>query len=291
MRRDIAPILALLVVFLTGILGYRIVFSSETTDVVVLSVEGDVRRSDAAGATRLAIPGESLIEADRLFVPDGGSAALGFGADSIVRVQSSSSIRILEVDRSGVKMELEEGRLVARVREGSPALAISNAGRTFRASNASFSAGVTQDGVLLVAAEQGSLVVDGIPEHVQLVEGMELSLAPGKPALERELAETLLLSVSWPEAPDRPLATPLLGQTVPFGLVRLMSGGAIQERRADETGAFSFPLDLLVGEGVVEVQVVDPLGRSARESWRYTIVPPPPAVRGASVDWGGSLGP
>ncbi len=291
MRRDIAPILALLIVFLTGVLGYRIVFSSDTSQVVVLSVEGEVRHSDAAGISRPAIPGENLVEADRLVVADGATAALGFGTDSIVRVQSSSSIRILEVDRTGVKMELEEGRLVARVREGSPTLAISNVGRTFQAENAEFSAGVSPDGVLLVATHSGQVVLGGISEHSQLSAGMELSLAPGKPALERELAETLLLSVSWPELADRPVAAPLHGQTVPFGLVRLMAPGSVLELRADETGAFSFPLDLQVGEGSLEVQVVDPLGRTARESWRYTIVPPPPAVRGASVDWGGSLGP
>jgi hypothetical protein len=277
-RKDLAPLLVLVALLVAGFVGYRVLFGTETAFVLV-EASGDVRRTDALGGSAVVAAGEALDARDRLVAGEGGRAVLGLGDETRVTLEASSSVKVLGVDATGVRLELEGGRVQATVRPGAGAVGIVAGGREVTARDADFTAARDADGTLGIAAERGALSVQGV-EGISSIRAGERLVAPaeGDP-LVSPAAEALLLYVADPAATRvRAETAAVSGRTQPGARVRVRGAGAWQEVRADERGEWTATVALAEGENAVQVEAVDVFGNVAQSSVTLTRDTRPPAV-------------
>ena len=277
-----------MLVLIAGYTGYVWMFESDETPVLrVVDATGSVTWVSAAGERGEAAVGLSLQARDTLAVGDGGRAVLGVGDDARLTLSSSSSIRVLDVDRSGVRVELEEGRVQARVRPGSPSIGVSNRGRSISATDAVFDVAVDAEGALAAQTVEGEVAVQGFDEITSLPAGDRLRALPGEPAVVAMAPEELLLELAWPEEGVTREAEVLIeGRTDPYAEVRVGREGSWTRARAGPDGRFRVSQTLVEGENPLEVEVRDAMGDVVEA--RHTVVrdsTAPTATR-AEVLWG-----
>ncbi len=288
MREQIQTLLAALLVLIAGFVGYTLLFSgSDEIGLSVVTTTGAVVRTDEDGLQQDAAPGMRLLPKDELRVGEQGSAELAVDEQTRMTLSSASSIRVVGVDAGGVRIELEEGRVTARVRPESPALSITSRGRGVSATDADFDVVTGADGALGVESSRGELSLQGFEDVASLSEGSRLSVAPGLPAQAAPIPASLLLEVAWPEqVVTRDAEVALRGQTSPYAAVTLL--GADRKAttiRAGSDGRFSASLPLQEGDNPVEVVVEDVMGNRERATWEIQRDTEAPSVN-TEVLWG-----
>jgi len=293
MREQLQTLLAATLVLIAGFVGYTWLFDdAQDVGLSVISATGEVRRFDGEGRAEDAEVGMRLRPDDELTVGANSAAELAVDAQTRVSLDAQSSIRVVGVDASGVRIELEEGRVSARVRpERTPAdaatVSITSRGREVSAADADFTVVAGDDGSLGVESSRGSVALQGFDDVVSLAEGSRLAAAPGQQAQTTPIPAALLLEVSWPEQElTRASQVPLQGITTPFAMVTLRGAGAHSTRvRAGEDGRFTVSLPLEEGENPIEVAVQDVMGNRTQETHALTRDTEAPAVN-TEVDWG-----
>ena len=288
MREQVRPLLAALRVLIAGFFSYNLIFSDDNTVTLsVLSTTGEVTRTDGVGQQGPAQVGMLLQPHDELSVGANGSAELAVDEQTTMTLSSASAIRVVGVDASGVRIELEEGRVSARVRPGSPTLSITNRGRGVTASDAEFSVAASPDGVLGVESARGNLALKGFGPAEALPEGSRLSIAPGQEAQTMPIPQALLLEVAWPkQTTTRDGEVLVEGRTSPYAAISLTGPGApAAQIRAGSDGHFSTSLPLQEGNNPVEVSVEDVMGNKERATWEVTRDTEAPSVN-TEVLWG-----
>lgn len=264
MTKELQALVVLLLILGVAWFGYGRIFGDDGGNgLVVAAVEGTVRRVDNFGAEVAAEPGLELRPKDRIVAGAGGRAVLALGPDSRVTLEENSALRVLAADQSGVKLELEGGRVQAKIRPGSGPVGISSEGTSVTAEDADFTLVRRDDGTLGIVAERGVLGVGGIPGTEGLAAGQRLVAAPGGTALVSPVSEDLLLTVAWPPAArTRDDATEVRGHTEPNAAVRLGVDGAWVEVKADATGDFVTRVPLTEGSNEIRVEATSVLGSS-----------------------------
>jgi hypothetical protein len=290
MRNHLPVLAAAAAVLVVGWLAYFLLFDrSGAPAIVVLEASGGVTRANpSAGAAPLAA-GDELLVRDRIQVGADGGALLGVGAETRLRLEPDSVIEVLSVDEDGVRVELEDGRVQARVRPGSPQLAVSSQGRLLRAADADFTVGADREAeVLAVAVERGQVGVEGAPGGTQALEaGSTATLMPGALPILQQSDAALLLDVRWPTAQTRAATITLEGRTAPRARVRVTGGAAPAEGLADAEGRFTVGVPLREGDNALEVTARDSLGRDVAVDGRAHRDTRAPAARSVDVSWGG----
>ena len=268
MSEHLQIVAAVLAVLVVGLIGYGIVFrDDQDLALVVTEVSGAVVRTTPEGQEDAATPGMALAAQELLTVGEGGRALLsaGDGEDTQLTLESRSSIRVLEVNRSSVRVELEGGQVSARVRLGSPTLSIQSESRTIRAQDADFSVALGEGGVLSVEASRGAVDLSGFgaADATPLQASQRLTALPGAAPVVGTVPEVLLRSVLWPKrAVVREDEVTLEGEATPYATVMLSREGlAPRQVRADERGHFQGTLPLQEGENRVRVEIWDAFGR------------------------------
>lgn len=280
MREQVQTLLAAMLVLIGGFVGYSLLFSDgDEIGLSVVSTSGDVVRTDSDGQREDAAAGMRLLPRDELTVGAQGAAELAVDEQTRMTLSSSSSIRVVGVDAGGVRIELEEGRVTARVRPESPTLSITSRGRGVSATDADFDVVAGVDGSLGVEGRRGELALQGFEEVTSLPEGFRLSAAPGLSPQTAPIPAALLLEVAWPEQTvTRDSTVTLQGQTSPYAAVSLIHAGQQPATiRAGADGRFSTALPLQEGDNAVEVMVEDVMGNRERATWeiqRDTEAPP-----------------
>ncbi|MDG1482125.1 MAG: FecR domain-containing protein [Myxococcota bacterium] len=288
MREQIQTLLAAMLVLIAGLVGYTLLFSdSDEIGLSVVSTSGVVVRTDKDGLQESATPGMRLLPKDELTVGAQGAAELAVDEQTRMTLSSASSIRVVGVDAGGVRIELEEGRVTARVRPESPALSITSRGRGVSATDAEFDVVAGADGALGVEGRRGELSLQGFDDVSSLPEGTRLSVAPGLPAQAAPIPASLLLEVAWPEhTVTRDAAVALQGQTSPYASVSLLSADQQPTTiRAGADGRFSTALPLQEGDNTIEVMVEDVMGNRERATWEIQRDTEAPSVN-TEVLWG-----
>ncbi|MES2641204.1 MAG: FecR domain-containing protein [Myxococcota bacterium] len=272
MSKELQALLVLLLILGVAWLGYGRLFGDDGGErLVVAAIEGTVRRVDGFGAEIPAEAGLALKPRDRIVAGVGGRAVLALGPDSRVTIEESSAVRVLAADQSGVKLELEGGRVQATIRPGSGRLGISSEGTSVVADDADFTVVRGDDGTLGVVADRGQVGIEGIPGTERLSAGERLVAARGGTALVAPASEELLLKVAWPTAArTRDEATEVRGHTEPNAYVRLGWDGAWVEVKADAAGDFVARVPLAEGSNEIRVEARSVLGTSIAAS--HTVV-------------------
>ena len=285
MRQQLPVLLAILLALVLGWAGYRYVFEEGlTTELRVVEAVGEVSRVDEAGHTEAAEAGEVLNARDRVVVGSQGHAVVQVGEGTGLTLGAATSIRVLGIESSGVRIELEEGRVQARVRPGSPLLGLSNRGRGVEARDAEFTMAIEADGGLLVQSERGSLDLQGLGEVAILDEGQRLRAPPDKDPLLAPIPKELLLQVQWPErGTTREEDVELSGHTEPYARVVLSGAAGEKALRAGPDGRFSGRLPLEEGDNSLLVQVQDGLGGEVEDKGTMSRDSKPPSVTSAEV--------
>ncbi|MDP2306638.1 MAG: FecR domain-containing protein [Pseudomonadota bacterium] len=264
MSKEIQALALLLLILGVAWLGYVRLFGGGGGErLVIAAVEGTVRRVDGYGAEIAAEPGLALQPRDRIVAGAGGRAVLALGPDSRVTIEEESAVRVLAADASGVKLELEGGRVQATIRPGAGPVGISSEGTSLIADDADFTVVRGEDGTLGVIAERGQVGIEGLPGTERLSAGERLVAARGGTALVAPVSEELLLKVAWPNAArTREETTEVRGHTEPNARVRLGRAGAWVEVKADPTGDFVTRVRLAEGANEIHVEATSVLGTS-----------------------------
>ncbi|MCB9663534.1 MAG: FecR domain-containing protein [Alphaproteobacteria bacterium] len=252
---------------------------------VVEEVQGDVRRVREGDEIHAQL-GMHLRPGDRVSTGPGGRATLTRGGSSSLRLSEGTSVELSGIDDGVIELQLQRGRLRARVRPDGGALRVANAERSVLATSATFDAAVDADGVLTVEAQEGELAVSGLTDVARLQPGQRLvAFADGSSAVE-PIPTQLLLEVPWPDPSPAELVT-VVGRTAAGVEVRLKTSRGEVQGRADARGGFSLEVPLEPGDNQVELIVTDALDRQHRQVG--TLVRTPgraPNIRDIHVDYG-----
>lgn len=289
MRQAVPVLLALLVVSLLGLVGYRWLFAPPArVELELIEARGEVTRLASDGQRAELRPGEGVRPGELVAVGADGAAVLGLGADVRLELPAASAMRVVDVEEAGVRVELEQGRVRARVRAGGGQVSVSNRGRAASANDADFTVAVDEEGLLAIVAERGELRVEGVEGAASsLPAQMLLTSLPGRPGVVEALDAGLRLLVRWPEPLRLRLAELALdGQTGPYLQVTVEVGDQSARVRSNGEGAFRVPLRLALGENPVTVRVRDALGNQREDQRVLVREPAAPSILGTEVQWG-----
>ena len=126
-------------VIVAAVLGYRALFGERPAhDLMVVSAERAALESKAYGSSTALQPGQVLGVSDVVRTASNGRAALQYGDGAQLMLAESTSLRVVAVDSTGVEIDVDEGEVTARVRQGAPPLNVTSQSRTIRATNADF---------------------------------------------------------------------------------------------------------------------------------------------------------
>lgn len=289
MRQGLQLLIVLVVVLVGGVVGYSLIFSEdERPSLRLVEASGTVLRTGPGGQVQPLGVGDELVARDGVQVGEGSTAVLGLGDETRLELHSASSMRVVDVDASGVRVELESGRVSARVRPGGGQVGVSSRGRAVYGSDADFTVAVEDDGLFVTQAERGSLRtegMEGLPETVSA--GMLLSALPGRDAVLGAVPEALKLVVSWPDPLRVRLPQLVLeGQTGPYVQVSVGDGEQWTRIRSGSEGSFRVPLELDLGANGVVVQVRDALGNQREDERVIERERTAPSILGSEVQWG-----
>ncbi len=287
MNENLRIVLAVLTILVLGLLGYKLMFPSEdAVPLLVQAVEGSVQHVDEKGERATVSPGLILERASRIETKADGRAFLALGQGSTLTVDQSSSVRILDVTREGVRIELDNGSVEATVRPERGSLGIVHSDREVVGRDGSFAVGVNAGGNMAVETHDGMVEIRGVESVAELQQGERLLLLSDGTPKVAAIPESLLLEVAWPEsARTRHAEVAVRGLTDPGAEVRVGAAGRWTTVVADATGRFEAAIPLEEGENPLQVVSRDPLGRTSEESKLVTRDSEPPSSASFEVQY------
>ena len=274
-------------VVVLAVLGYRYVFGEPPALelMVVSSHEAQIVRQGTGDQSALAL-GRLVGVGDVVSTGNGGAAALQYGNGAQLMMAEFTALKVLEANALGVHVELDQGVVTARIRAGAPPLNISNRGRFIGATDADFSVMVARGGGLSTGATRGELTVKGFGAHTSLSSGSALHTGKRGRAELRQISESLLLEVEWPnESATRMAAVDVHGVTDPYATVTVGEGVAAVRVRADRDGRFSAKVELAEGVNEIKLSVRDVMGRKKSQVQRLHRDSKAPTMKAAEVVW------
>jgi hypothetical protein len=277
-----------LVVLGTGYWGYLQLFSEDTEvpGLVVLEVEGLVEFTRGEGEGQALEVGTQLSENDQLHVGSEGRAVLGIGEGTRLHVDPNSTVQVLGIDGDGIRLELEEGRIQAKVQPGNPSVEIAHGSKTARTELGGFTMSVSGNDDVLVQSQEGVVGLSGFEDLEELAEGHYVHASPGEPIISADEAKALLLHIQWPgEEVRREAGIELQGTTLPNARLQALRGDEQIELRADSEGNFQLELELEEGQNTVQFTATDPLGRSTDDQMTLTVDSTPPSAVETEIQW------
>ncbi len=287
MRTGLPMALATLAVLVLGYLGWIYFFGEGgRSSLRLVDVQGAVVLTRGGQRMSPVEVGAELQREDGLRVGEGGRAVVGVGEGTRLTLEEQSSIRVLDVSEDRVRVELEEGRVSAVVRPGSPSLGVSSGGRTFSSSDGAFTVRAGADGALAAQVEQGALGVEGVAGVSALQPGQRVSEVPGAAPVLGEIPAELLLSVDWPaQGPVRAGTVALQGKTEPNARVRASGAAGAADARAGPDGSFVVTVPLAEGENALKVEAESVMGGARQAEGAVSRDSEAPRATKAQVLW------
>lgn len=287
-RQSLTLILVGMLVLIGGFVAYRLIFAPDPIDgLQVVEVSGKVSRTDASGAEVQAGVGDVVAAQEQVRVDGHGYAVLAVGDATRLTLDASSSLKVLEVDERGVRVELQDGRVSARVRPGS-SVDVSARGRSVSARDADFAITAGPEGSVAVETTRGDVGLRGFDTVTSAAAGELVRALPGRAVVTGAIPAALLLEVNWPTgAPTRAPELPVDGRTDPYAIVQIRQGDETLRVRAAADGSFRATMQVQPGENAVEVEAEDLQGRKVKTTGTMVREQPPPPVTNTEVQWGG----
>ena len=255
MKELIQPLLLAVAILLIGVGVYQVVFGlEEEPAVLVESVRGTVERQSRKG-TEVVEVGMRVGLEERIVVGAGSEAALAFGENMRLTLQSDSSLRVLGASGNGLRVELEDGRVQATVRPGGASLGVVAAGREVTTENAQFTMGVGVTDAMGVEVRAGRVSLSGVEGVESVGPGERLLATADGPLVQGAIPTRLLLEVQWPgvEATRNDKAL-IRGSTEPGAEVMAGEDAGAVRTVADAEGRFALEVALEEGENSLKLQ-------------------------------------
>lgn len=287
MRLPVQALLAAALVLLLGWLGYQWIFGAgQGAELHVLAAQGQVTRAADAGRVPVEV-GDRLVVGDTIQVGENGGAVIGVGELTRLTLERSSSIQVLEVTDDAVRVELENGLVSARVRQGGPSLGVGSRGRMVVSADGAFRAAVGEDGTFAVEAQAGQIGVEGVEGVAMLPEGQRLTAPVAGQPVVAATPEALLFQVAWPQPVERTATRATVqGNTAPYARVVADCGAKpCGDARAGPDGSFSVSVPIDQDDNPVSLRAEDPMGERAESRGDVKREQPPPTTS-AEVVWG-----
>lgn len=234
------------------------------TQLTIESVQGDVSRNRGELSQHASI-GMAVLPGDRLVTGPASTTTISRGGRSPITLDSETFVSVSRVEEGLVELNVERGRVRARVRPDGGALRLVSAGRAVLATDATLSLAADADGGLAIAAEDGRVAVSGVGGVGELGPRAQAIVMPDGAVRSGPIPDDVLLDVAWPPRGQVARVT-VQGQTEPGAWVRIFAAEVAGPVRADADGRFSMPVVLQEGENEVEVAVIDAFGRERRTS-------------------------
>jgi len=288
MRQQLTLSVLIGLVMTLAVLSYRVLFGEAPAhELMVVSARSASVMTAGRGEARALGTGDVVGLTDVVRTSSEGTAALQYGNGAQLMLGDSTVMRVLDADSKGVRIEMDEGTVTARVRSGAPPLDVVSHGRSVRATDADFTVMVSQSGGLSAMAQRGQLEVQGVEGVNRLSQGRALHTNTAGAGLTLPVSDSLLLDVEWPEAEITRLAeVEVTGTTDPFATVTLGEGEGAVRVRADEDGRFSALVGLAEGVNTVAITVRDVAGREAKRIETVRRDSTAPVIQSAEVVWG-----
>ncbi len=287
MRQQLQLLLLIGLVIALGVAGYRVLFESGPShDLLVVSARAAQIENSANGESKTLVAGMTVDVDSVVRTGDAGNASLQYGEGASLTLLQNASMKVLNADQSGVRVELQEGSLSARVRPGMPPLGINNRGRAVTATDADFTVMVDRGGGLSAAARRGNLTLQGFGGQKRLESGTVLRAIPQSEPVIEAATESLLLEVEWPTERDtRSNEMELRGRTDPYASVVFGTGNDAVRVRADRDGNFRATVPLSEGDNDLQLRVRDVLGRESKQERKVRRDSTAPVIESAGVVW------
>ena len=275
-------------VIVAAVVGYRALFGERPAyDLMVVSAEEAALESKSYGAATDLQPGQVIDVDDVVRTAANGRAALQYGDGAQLMLAESTSLRVVAVDASGVAIDVDEGEVTARVRQGAPPLNVTSQSRTIRATNADFTVMVSGLGDVSAYATRGQLGLQGFGPKDKLSPGLAAHTNENGELIVEAVNEGLLLDVSWPEEERTRLSeVEVTGRTGPFATVTVVGEDSQVRVRSDGEGRFSVKVKLREGVNEVRLMVRDIAGREVERVQRVRRDSTAPVIQAAEVVWG-----
>ncbi len=261
--REVLPLLGIaLAILLGGLLVYRWVFPEDAVlGLVVHHVEGEVHHVGEEGL-KGAVVGDVVGVAQRIQVGEAGGVQLLFGENTRMRLEANSSLEVVGADAEGLEVELEEGRVHATVRPGSPAIGVVARDRSVRTRNGRFGIALDDRGATSVEVQEGTVALSGFGEVRALADGERVIVTEGGSPLQGEIPSSLVLNVDWPPA-ERTRASKAIvrGQTEPGAQISVTGGQSEVGTVADDQGEFALEVPLAEGLNALDLLARSVMGR------------------------------
>ncbi|HCH62099.1 MAG: hypothetical protein CL927_19650 [Deltaproteobacteria bacterium] len=288
MKQHLIVLLAAVFVLALGYGGYFLMFQeAEYRRLTVTSVAGEVTRLDSTGAAVPAGPGDAVEETNVIRVGATGRAVLTAGEGTQLLLEQETSVRVLSASRRGVQVELDEGRVKARVKPGSRVLGVRAGERVAQTAAGGFQVARDVDGFVRVAVDAGTVEMDGPDGPQALAAGQRLDVDPsGEAVISSAVLEEILLEVQWPETPAGAAPLPIEGSTVPFGQVQVRGPQGTTTVHANQAGHFASEVSIPQGEHTITIDVSDGLGQATSDT-RSVHRPSTVPVASTEVKFGG----
>jgi hypothetical protein len=287
MKQQLQLLLLIFLIIVVGVVGYGVLFGSQSShELMVVSARSATVQETKKGETRALEPGMAVGVNAVVRTAKAGNVALQYGDGANLMLLSEATMTVLSADGAGVRVELEEGSISARVRAGMPPLGITNRGRAVNATDADFTVLVDKGGGLSAVARQGQLSLQGFSNTETLNTNEVLRAVPQQAPVVAVAPENLLLDVEWPDEPKtRAGEMELRGTTDPYASVVFGNGADAVRVRADRDGRFRATVALSEGQNDVELRVQDVMGREARQQRTVRRDSTAPIIRAAEVVW------
>lgn len=288
MRQQLMLLVLIGLVMVMAVLGYRAFFGeSPAHELMVVSARSASVQHAGQGAGAGLSPGDIVGVSDVVRTDSDGAAALQYGNGAQLMLGEATTMRVLDADGSGVRIEVDEGTLTARVRAGAPPLDVLSNGRSVRASDADFTMMVSRTGGFSTMARRGLIDVRGVNGTARLAAGQVLHTDSNGAGFVGPVSDSLLLDVEWPEDEVTRLPTvAVAGVTDPFATVTVGEGEGAVKVRAGEDGRFEAQVGLAEGVNSVPITVRDVAGREATMIQTVRRDSTAPVMQSAEVVWG-----
>lgn len=252
---------------------YDYLFDEEVSSLSVTSIEGNAWQVEEGKQSELKV-GVSIVAGRRVLVNDDSKLGLTLG-ETQINLESNTSVQIQSISKEHIELSIDEGRIRARARRGSPQIKIESRSGKAQLSNGQILLDVSEIGGIQVTVEEGNAELQSLQQRLVLNSGESGSFIENSPT---RLPEVNLNPYS-NETSDNSV---IISGTAPPGTIV----SAIENRVfADQSMKFAIQVPLKIGDNLFTLTVQSPLEEQLHIPIEITRHAPPPVLHHAEIQW------
>ena len=252
---------------------YQQVFMPQQTVLTVFSLQGEAWQSSQNTDEQLQV-GDTVSSNRRVFVKDKSELTLKLEQTEL-SLEPNSSVFIEDISSEHIQISLDDGRIRARARRGSPRIEIKKDQQQVVLENGQIQLDLSELGGLQVKVEEGNAELSGYQKRL-LLSSMEQGILIGDKVIRKPKASLDTI----PET-TRDSQVTLTGLASPGTRVEAASViGYVQSNMR-----FSIEVPLKMGINQFTVIMTGPMDERTEFPIQIEMVPPLPMLHHAEINW------